>query len=306
MAWSTAGQANPVSTAAGVAAAVGAALVFGVTSVAEQRSTKRVKQERTGSPKILLDLVRQPLWDIAIVGTVIGFALQVVGLKYAPLAVVEPILVFDLVFAVLIAAYLRRSADPVMLAGVLACAVGVAGFLLIARPTAGTGTVSLAEAIWLAIGAVGAVAGCLVVGQSSETLRPLGMALATGICYGLSAFLIKLVTSEASHGGFGHVLTSWPIYALAIAGPVGFVLNQDAFQAGTFIAPVMAIITAADPLISIALAAVLLNEQLRSSPGAIAGEVICLILMTAGIIEIARHSPQAIKAKASEAAKAAA
>ena len=79
MAWSTAGQANPVSIAAGVAAAVGAALVFGVTSVAEQRSTKRVKKERTGSPKILLDLVRQPLWDIAIVGTVIGFALQVVG-----------------------------------------------------------------------------------------------------------------------------------------------------------------------------------------------------------------------------------
>ena len=77
-----AGQAKPVSTAAGVAAAVGAALVFGVTSVAEQHSTKRVKQERTGSPKILLDLVRQPLWDIAIVGTIIGFALQVVGLKF--------------------------------------------------------------------------------------------------------------------------------------------------------------------------------------------------------------------------------
>ena len=302
MAWSTAGQANPVSFAAGVAAAVGAALVFGVTSVAEQRSTKRVKQERTGSPKILLDLVQQPLWDIAILGTVIGFALQVVALKYAPLAVVEPILVFDLVFAVLIAAYLRRSADPVMLAGVGACVVGVAGFLVIARPTAGTGTVSLAEAIWLAVGAVAAVAICLVVGQSSETLRPLGMAMATGICYGLSAFLIKVVTSEASHGGFGHVLTSWPIYALAIAGPVGFVLNQDAFQSGTFIAPVMAIIVASDPLISIALAYALLDEKVSSSPAAIAGEIICLILMVAGIIEIARHSPQAIKAEAAKVA----
>lgn len=296
------GKADPVSIAAGVAAAVGAAIVFGVTSVAEQRSTKRVKEERTGSPKILLDLVRQPLWDIAIVGTIIGFALQVVALKYAPLAVVEPILVFDLIFAVLISAYLRRSADPVMLTGVGACAVGVAGFLIIARPTAGTGTVGLAGAIWLAIGAVAAVSICLVVGQSSETLRPLSMALATGICYGLSAFLIKLVTSEASHGGFGHVLTSWPIYALAIAGPVGFVLNQDAYQSGTFIAPVMAIIVASDPLISIALAYALLDEKVSSSPAAIAGEIICLILMVAGIIEIARHSPQAIKAKAAKVA----
>jgi drug/metabolite transporter (DMT)-like permease len=300
------GKADPVSNAAGVAAAVGAALVFGVTSVAEQRSTKRVKQERTGSPRILLDLVRQPLWDIAIVGTVIGFALQVVGLKYAPLAVVEPILVFDLVFAVLIAAYLRRSADPVMLAGVAACVAGVAGFLVIARPTAGSGSIGLAEAIWLAVGAVAAVTGCLMVGQSSDTLRPLALALATGICYGLSAFLIKVVTSEASHGGFGHVLTDWPIYALAVAGPVGFVLNQDAFQSGAFIAPVMAIITAADPLISIALAYALLNEKVSSGPAAIAGEIICLILMTVGIVLIARHSPQAMKAEAASAAAAAA
>jgi drug/metabolite transporter (DMT)-like permease len=300
------GKADPVSNAAGVAAAVGAALVFGVTSVAEQRSTKRVKQERTGSPRILLDLVRQPLWDIAIVGTVIGFALQVVGLKYAPLAVVEPILVFDLVFAVLIAAYLRRSADPVMLAGVAACVAGVAGFLVIARPTAGSGSIGLAEAIWLAVGAVAAVTGCLMVGQSSDTLRPLALALATGICYGLSAFLIKVVTSEASHGGFGHVLTDWPIYALAVAGPVGFVLNQDAFQSGAFIAPVMAIITAADPLISIALAYALLNEKVSSGPAAIAGEIICLILMTVGIVLIARHSPQAMKAEAASAASAAA
>lgn len=300
------GKADPVSIGVGVAAAVGAALVFGVTSVAEQRSTKRVKQERTGSPKILLDLVREPLWDIAIVGTIIGFALQVVGLKYAPLAVVEPILVFDLVFAVLIAAYLRRSADPVMLAGVAACVAGVAGFLVIARPTAGSGSVGLAEAIWLAVGAVAAVTGCLMLGQSSDTLRPLALALATGICYGLSAFLIKVVTSEASHGGFGHVLTDWPIYALAVAGPVGFVLNQDAFQSGTFIAPVMAIITASDPLISIALAYALLNEKVSSSPAAIAGEIICLILMTVGIVLIARHSPQAMKQKATEAAAAAA
>ncbi len=304
MAGGEAGKADRVSTPVGVAAAVVAALVFGVTSVAEQRSTKRVRQERAGSPRILLDLVRQPLWDVAIAGTVLGFALQVVALKYAPLAVVEPILVFDLVFAVLIAAYLRRKADPVMLAGVAACAVGVAGFLLIARPTAGTGTVSLAEAIWLAVGAVAAVAGCLVAGQSSETLRPLGLAMATGICYGLSAFLIKVVTSEGSHGGLTHILTNWPIYALAVAGPVGFVLNQDAFQSGTFIAPVMAIIVASDPLISIALAYALLDEKVSSSPAAIAGEIICLILMTAGIVEIARHSPQAIKSREQTAAAA--
>jgi len=36
-----------------------------------------------------------------------------------------------------------------------------------------------------------------------------------------------------------------------IVGPVGFLLNQNAFQAGTLIAPVLWIITTMDPLVSI-------------------------------------------------------
>jgi hypothetical protein len=47
-----------------VAAALGGALLFGVSSVADQRSAKRVKTGRTLSPAILVDLVRQPLWLI--------------------------------------------------------------------------------------------------------------------------------------------------------------------------------------------------------------------------------------------------
>jgi len=126
-----------------VVSGLGAAMVFGMSSVAEQRGTKRVKQRRALSPRILLDLVRQPLWDTAIAATLVGFALQVVALKFGPLALVEPILVCDLIFAVLINSYLRGRWDPLLVAGVAACAVGVAGFLIIARPSGGKSTVSL-------------------------------------------------------------------------------------------------------------------------------------------------------------------
>jgi drug/metabolite transporter (DMT)-like permease len=277
-----------------IATATLAALVFGISSVAEQRSTKRVKAEQTLSPRILLDLVRQPLWVTAIGATVIGFALQVVALRFGPLAVVEPILVCDLIFAVLISAYLRKRRDPVIFAGVAACAVGVAGFLVIARPSGGQSTVSFHVLLPLAAGLVAAVAACLVVARGSRNLRPLALALACGISYGAAAFLVKLVTSEFG-GGLPQLLSNWPIYALAVVGPVGFLLNQDAFQAGTLIAPVMSIITAADPLVSIALAYLWLNERLSSSPAGIAGEVASLVVMTAGIVVIARHSPQAVR-----------
>ena len=77
-----------------------------------------------------------------------------------------------------------------------------------------------------------------------------------------------------------------------MVGPVGYVLNQDAFQQGTFLAPVQAIITTADPVISIGLGILWLGVVLRSSPAAIFGEVASLLLMTAGIITIARVAPQ--------------
>lgn len=280
-----------MSTLIAVVTAVAAALVFGISAVAEQRSTKRVKQEPTLSPRLLLDLVRQPLWLTAIGGTVAGFTLQVVALNFGSLAVVQPILVCDLIFAVLISAYLRRQWSPVMLAGVAACAAGIAGFLAVARPTGGHAHISVSVLPSLAVALAVVVAGCLVVAQRSPNLRPLALALACGVNYGVAAFLVKLVTSQAG-GGFVTVLTDWPIYALAVVGPLGFLLNQNAFQQGTYLAPVQAIITAADPLISIALASLWLDVRFQSSPAEIAGEALALAVMTAGIFVTAHHAPQ--------------
>jgi hypothetical protein len=87
------------------------------------------------------------------------------------------------------------------------------------------------------------------------------------------------------------VFTNWPIYVFAVVGPAGFILNQNAFQQGTLLAPVQAIITTADPVISIALGVVWLGVALRTSPAAIVGQVASLLLMTAGIIVTARVAP---------------
>jgi hypothetical protein len=114
---------------------------------------------------------------------------------------------------------------------------------------------------------------------------------ACGVNYGVAAFSIKLVTSEFGAGPT-RVFTNWPIYMLAITGPAGFILNQNAFQEGKFLAPVQAIITTADPVISIALGILWLDARLRGGPAAIFGEVAALLLMTVGIVVTARHSPQ--------------
>jgi hypothetical protein len=290
-----------VSRPAAVVTGLAAALVFGISSVADQRSTKRVQTRRALSPRLLLDLVRQPLWLTAIGANVVGFALQVVALAFGSLALVQPILVCDLVFAVLIAWYLRHRADRqrgvsrpgvlVIFGGVAATTAGVAGFLAIGQPSGGQTRASFSTLPPLVVGLVVLVGGCLAVAARNRELRPLALALACGVCYGVAAFVIKIVTSEFG-GGPARLFSDWPIYVLAVVGPVGFLLNQDAFQQGTLLAPVQAIITTADPVISIALGVLWLHVRLRSGPVATLGVVASLLVMTAGIVIIARSSPQ--------------
>jgi hypothetical protein len=285
--------------AAAVVTALASALVLGVSAVADQRSTKQVQTRRALSPQIIVDLVRQPLWLIAVGANIVGFALQVVALAFGSLALVQPIVACDLMFSVLIGRYVwrRPSATPanmkLMLGGVVATTVGVAGFLAIGQPSGGSTQAPSGILPPLAIGIVVVTGGCLAVAARNQTLGPLALALACGVNYGVAAFLIKLVTSEFG-GGPGQVFTNWPIYVLAVVGPAGYILNQDAFQQGTLLAPVQAIISAADPVISIALGIGWLGVVLRGGPANIAGEVVSLLLLTAGIVMTAYHNPSGL------------
>lgn len=282
-----------MSTSIVVLLALAAALTLGISSVADQRSTKRVQTRRALSPWIIVDLMRQPLWLAAIGANIGGFALQVVALNYGSLALVQPILVGDLLFATLISWYLGRgsSSPKHMFGGVLATTVGVAGFLAVGQPSGGHSQVTFGILAPLAIGLVVMVGGCLFVAERSRNLRPLALALACGVCYGTAAFVIKLVTSEFS-GGAAQVFTNWPIYVFAVVGPAGFILNQNAFQEGRFLPPVQAIITTADPIISVGLGIAWLGVHLRGGPANVVGEVASLMVMTVGIVVTAYYAPQ--------------
>lgn len=274
-----------------VLVAVAAALLFGVAAVADQFSTKRVEQRAALSPRIFLDLARQPLWLTAIVANLGGFILQVVALRFGSLAVVEPLLICDLIFAVLIRSWVVRAWATDRIVAVIVTAVGVAGFLVIAQPSAGHTHVSIAVLPQLTIGLAVLVGACVALSRRNQQFGPLALALACGLCYGSAAFLVKLVTGEFG-GGLAGIFTTWPIYVLIVVGPLGFLLNQDAFQRAAVLAPSLAIITAADPIISIALSLLWLGVVFRSSPAAIAGEVVTLVLMVGGIWFLAEHSPK--------------
>jgi drug/metabolite transporter (DMT)-like permease len=287
---------------AAIVAALAASASFAVSAVLEQRAARQVPQRRMLDPRLLVDLIRYRAWLMSIVATAAGFAFQVVALHFGPLALVQPILVLDLVFVVLLGAViLGKRPDATILTGVACCAAGIGVFLAIAEPAGGTETVSLVSAIPLAAGLAAVLVGCAAWARRgpAET-RQLAFALACGVCYGVNAFLIKVVSFSLGQG-FSEPLTQWPLYALVVVGPLGFLLNQEAYQRGPLIAPALAVITAADPLVSIAIAAVWLDEGIANSPGALAAEMASLAVMITGIALLARRAPGLARERATEA-----
>jgi hypothetical protein len=143
----------------------------------------------------------------------------------------------------------------------------------------------------LSVGIAVVIALCLVAWRLSPgRFLPLATALACGAIFGVTAFLLKEITQTIGLG-FNPPSQQWPLYAFIIAEPLGFLLNQNAFQESSLIAPVLAIRTVTDPLVAIGIGLVWLNEQIASSPAAIAAEVAGLIIMSVGVVALAYRSP---------------
>jgi drug/metabolite transporter (DMT)-like permease len=272
--------------------AIAGAITFGASDVIEQRATHRVAKRPPLDLRLFADLAVNRLWLIGITIDIAASAMQAIALHFGPLTLVQPVLVLDLLFAVVITAALaRRRPDRIIGAGVLCCCGGLALFLAVARPTSPPVSVSPAILVPLGVGAAVVIAPCLVAWRvSPKRFLPLATAFACGAIFGATAFLLKEITQTIGLG-FNPPSQQWPLYAFIVAEPIGFLLNQNAFQESSLIAPVLAIRTVTDPLVAIGIGLVWLNEQVSSSPAAIAAEVAGLIIMSVGVVALAYRSP---------------
>jgi drug/metabolite transporter (DMT)-like permease len=288
------GGAQLSDLAIAVPAAVGAAAAFGLTGAMQHQATRRVRQRGALQPSLLVDLAHQPIWLLSLIANAVGVVLQWIALVTGPLVLVQPLLVTGLLFAVSFTALMRRQRpDRVVLLGAALCAIGLAAFLLIAQPTATRApTLRLHDVLPFAVGLTAILAVCLqVAARRSGTIRTLALAVATGVLYGATAGLVKVALHTLDHGVIA-MFTNWPIYAVAICGPLGFLLNQNAFQAGVALAPALSLIIVLDPLVGIGIGILWLGETVNSGPAAIFGEVVALATLVVGVVVLSYRAPQ--------------
>jgi drug/metabolite transporter (DMT)-like permease len=281
--------------------ALAAALLFAFGTVLQQRAG--LEEPASGpSSGLLIQMARRPVWLVGVAADVLGFGCQAAALGFGRLAVVQPLLVATVVFALPLGARLTgqrvRRAD---IGAALLVTAALVAFLAIADPSGGRADAPLGE--WLIAGAVcvGACVPFVLIGQRGPAPRRAAfLGIATGVLFALSAALTKAVVDELDDGVLT-IFTTWHLYALAVVGYASMTLNQLALNTGA-LAPAVATSLAFDPITSVVLGVTLFEESLETGAGEIAATLLALAAAAVGMAVLARRQsepPQSVQATGS-------
>ncbi|MGW7790737.1 DMT family transporter [Streptomyces tricolor] len=227
---------------------------------------KAASASSRGGVRLLAELVRRPVWMIGMAGVICAAVFQSLALVNGPLALVQPLFVLELPFALLVAAPLMHRRLPRSgWWGVGGCVGGLAVLLVAAAPHGATHHAPLDRwipAVCLCVGVMAAAV--LLAGRGHPPARRaafLAAASATGNA--LTAALLKSAAGTFADQGFTAFLRSWQTYGFALAGVCAVLLLENALQAGPLAAAQPAL-TIGDAVVSLALAVTLFDERIRT------------------------------------------
>jgi len=272
-----------------VACALASALLYALASVWQQRAAGEQSPDFSLRLGLLARLARSRLWLAGIAADVGAYIAQFVALGHGSLVLVQPLLVCGLLFALPLGAHLAHSRLSAQdWAGALAVCAGLAMFLACVGSPHDHRHPSL-EVWTLLLGSAAAVTLALALAASGRSAhrRAALLSAGAGVVYGVAAGFTRTTAHLLSHRGLVHVLSSWTTYGLVVAGVVGMVLAQSAFQAGHLDSSLPPM-TVVDPIVSILIGVAAFGDRLPSSPGTLTLEIFGLLLMTIGVFVLAR------------------
>jgi len=272
-----------------------ASLFTATSSVAQRVAAAPAPGEISFSWRLVLFLVRRPVWFFGILCMIAGFLFQLAALQGGELSLVQPVIATELLF---VFAYLAlRNRDRVhardWVAG-LAMAAGLGAFLLLADPSGGSSAHATGW-LWLISGAATFGAAAVMAAASSVPWRGRApsaarkaalLSVAGGIAWGFVAAVIKELSSHIDQGAYA-VFTNWSPYVLILTGAAAMFLVTNAFQAGPLAASQPGL-TIADPLVASLLGITVFGEHLRTGPLHLTGEAVAVVVLAAGIILLSR------------------
>ena len=268
-----------------------ATFLFALAAALQQKGALGLPEISLRHPASLARLAGQTMWLAGTAALLGGYVFQAAALDRGRLAIIQPLLVTTVVFALPLGYVLtQQHVGRREIGGAAVIVLGLALFAIYGDPAGGKENAPGDEwAIAIIVLALVCAALLLFGGRGGLTMRAVIYGTIAGILFGLSAALTK-PTLGYLHAGVEQLLSNWEPYALALAGVLGFVLQQVSLGTGR-LAPSVATVSVANPVVGILLGTLLLDERLSRPVWHIVVACIGLGLALAGavVISIARE-----------------
>lgn len=237
-------------------------------------------------------LMSNPLWLFGWVALAGAFVFQAWALHIGQMSVVQPLLVTELVFALVLRRLWVHQHIRVVTWAAAGATVGMlALFVAMSEPTGGNAAPT--SSAWASAVAVTAGLAAILAATSfrgSPVRRAALLGASASVSWALVAAFIKATTDTLTQYGLGGMFTHWPVYALAVAGLSAEYLNQAALHVGPLSAsqPVLVVV---DPIVSIALSVWIFGEQFTEDALRIVLAVVAFVGMCAAVLVLVRTAP---------------
>lgn len=245
-----------------VLASLGAATAFAGMAVLQQRATRRVAESSSMHLRMLFELARRPLWLLGGMLMLAGYGLQALALALGPVALVEPLVMAELVLAIPLGMVLdHRHPGRREWIGVACATGGITLFLVGSNPQAGISDPPLQTWIIVMV-PTGGLLTALVLSAAGTAgrVRAFLLGAASGVCFGIVAVLTKATVHFLS-AGVSVALRQWEPYVLIGVGIFALICAQSAFQAGP-LAYSMPVQDLLEPAVAVLIGITALDERL--------------------------------------------
>ncbi len=276
-----------------------AAASFALAATLWQKAAVGLTGVSFRQPRSFVVLLTQTVWMIGLVAQLVGVALQAAALDRGRVSIIQPLLVTTVVWALPLGYFLAHQAvGGREMVGAAIIVVGLALFASFGDPASGVDNAARSD--WAAsVLVIGTACAALLLFANRGSLSTRAALLGTvaGMLYGLSATLMKPVVESWHADGIGHVIAGFEFWVWAAAGVVGFLFQQLSLSTGQLV-PSVATVSVANPVVSVVLGALVLQERLDKNPpwhAVAAVGALCLALFGAVVISSVREKADAVE-----------
>lgn len=265
-----------------------AAVANAFATVLQRLGVESVQPAMRSRGGLMANVLRRPIWFVGLALTTGSFLLQAFALSFGDLSTVQPVMVSEIVFLVLIlGVWFHKRLGWREWIGAVGAAAGLGVFLALSYSKPGHGHPDFGDWVLLLVASIGAVGvGLIAARRGPRAFRAACYGVSAGVGFALTAAFIKTVAEEWPRGP-GYVFSHPAAYAVAASGLVGLVISQHALDAGP-VAASQAALLIVNPLSSIVMGIWLFDDHIHATGGRAVVEGVFLGVMFSSLLVLSQ------------------